>query len=206
MLNKLTIFFLIVGVLVAVLDINFTTAVQSNADTQCHGDDCAAADFSKQQADSKPDSNTEINVSDEKNHITDDDNDENDESEEGVRSYDEDDEDDEDVAVSDAIESRRRFSRTRRRSSRRRISRREISRRRSSRRRRLIRSWSFQKTNPKKDNEEDDEEFVPCEWEWSECSVTCGEGIQTSDVIWKSDDDTDCDPPKSRKCNLIPCE
>ena len=38
MLNKLTIFFLIVGVLVAVLDINFTTAVQSNADTQCPGE------------------------------------------------------------------------------------------------------------------------------------------------------------------------
>ena len=38
MLNKLTIFFLIVGVLVAVLDVNFTTAVESNADTQCHGE------------------------------------------------------------------------------------------------------------------------------------------------------------------------
>merc|ERR1712096_305079 len=90
MLNKLTIFFLIVGVLVAVLDINFTTAVQSNEDTQCDGDDCAAADVSKQQADIKPDHNAGINVSDEKNHITDDDDNESDEKTdggEGVRKY-----------------------------------------------------------------------------------------------------------------------
>jgi len=195
MLNKLTIFFLIVGVLVAVLDINFTTAVQSNEDTQCDGDDCAAADVSKQQADIKPDHNAGINVSDEKNHITDDDDNESDEKtdgEEGVRSYDED--DDEDDAVSDGFDARRRTSRRRSDSSRRRSGR----RRRRRRRRRLPRRNG--------DEEEDDEVFVPCEWEWSECSVTCGEGIQTSDVIWMSDDDTDCDPPKLRKCNLIPCE
>ena len=37
MLNKLTIIFLVVGILVAVLDVNFTAAVESNEDTQCDG-------------------------------------------------------------------------------------------------------------------------------------------------------------------------
>jgi len=50
------------------------------------------------------------------------------------------------------------------------------------------------------------EENIPCDWNWSECSTTCGEGIQKSVVLWKSDDDTSCNPPKEKPCNLKPCE
>jgi len=53
---------------------------------------------------------------------------------------------------------------------------------------------------------ENNEENIPCDWNWSECSATCGEGIKKSVVLWKSDDDTTCNPPKEMPCNLKPCE
>jgi len=57
-----------------------------------------------------------------------------------------------------------------------------------------------------KDFAGDNTENIPCDWTWSECSVTCGGGVQNSVVIWKSDDDFSCDPPKERPCNLQPCK
>ena len=49
-------------------------------------------------------------------------------------------------------------------------------------------------------------EKIPCDWDWSECSVTCGGGVQKSVVTWKSDEDTECNPPESKQCNSRPCE
>merc|ERR1712096_583732 len=58
----------------------------------------------------------------------------------------------------------------------------------------------------KQDFAGDNKENIPCDWTWSECSATCGAGVQKSVVLWKSDDDTSCDPPKEKPCNLKPCE
>jgi len=238
MLNKLTIIFLVVGILVAVLDVNFTAAVESNEDTQCDGGDCAVPE--KQQPDSKPDA--EINVSDENNDFSDDNEEEEDADvsdqrskwfrrryDSGQRSddrvhdyrrrrhdssyYNEEDEDD----VSDQTftyegEKPENTGAVRKQSGN---FRRGCVYRKRLRRGRIVRRvityrWRERRVpcnNRKQTSQvEDNEDFIPCEWEWTECSVTCGGGVQTSDVIWKSDDDTDCDPPNSRECNLQPCE
>ena len=52
----------------------------------------------------------------------------------------------------------------------------------------------------------DGKEKIPCDWDWAECSVTCGGGVQKSVVTWKSDEDTECNPPESKQCNSRPCE
>ena len=54
-------------------------------------------------------------------------------------------------------------------------------------------------------DDRDGETPQECEWDWADCDVTCGGGVQSSVVTWKDERDDDCDPPKQRECNVQPC-